>query len=480
MAKTRIPRTAMPLRPPQARIRDFLEVATGFTPEMAIQEAQRCLACKNPTCEAGCPVRVPIREFITLVAKADFTGAARKIKEQNALPAICGRVCPQETQCEQTCILTKRFESVAVGRLERFVADYEREQGEVAVPELAPSTGQKVAIVGSGPAGLTAAGDLARLGYQCTIFEALHAAGGVLMYGIPQFRLPKETVQAEVNYLRQMGVEVVTNVVVGQTITVDDLFDEGYDAVFLGTGAGLPKFMRIPGENLNGVYSANEFLTRINLMKAYLFPEYDTPVRPGKRVVTVGGGNTAMDGARSARRFPGVEESYLVYRRSRHEMPAREEEIEHAEEEGINFKLLTNPVRILGNEEGRVTGIECVRMELGEPDPSGRRRPVEVKDSNFVIPCDSVVMAIGQEPNPLIMRTTEGLETNKWNCVVVDADTGAASREGVFAAGDVITGGATVILAMGQARVAAAGIDAYLRRKRGAEVCEPLSSTARS
>lgn len=467
MAKPKLPRTEMPLQDEHERIKNYNEVALGYTAEMAKGEADRCIQCKNPTCEQGCPARVPIKDFIALVSQGDFVAAAQKIKEQNSLPAVCGRVCPQEEQCEKTCVLTKKWQPVAIGRLERFVADYERETVGVCPAPVPPPNGQKVAVVGAGPAGITAAGDLVKLGYKVTMFEALHIPGGVLMYGIPEFRLPKAVVQAEIDCLRSMGVDIICNAIVGATLTVDELFEDGYDAVFLGTGAGLPKFMNIPGESLNGVYSANEFLTRVNLMKAYRFPDYDTPIRAGQRVAVIGGGNTAMDGLRCARRLPGVVEVHSVYRRSREEMPARKEEIDHAGEEGIIWHTLCNPLRIIDDGNGWVKGLECVEMELGEPDESGRRRPVEKKGSNFVIECDSVIMAIGQGPNPLIVRTTPGLETNKWNCVVASSDTGVTSREGVYAAGDLITGGTTVIQAIGQGKVAAAGIDEYLKNKRG-------------
>lgn len=461
----RRPRTAMPVQDEHERIRNFDEVALGYTEEMALQEAERCLQCKNPTCEKGCPVAVPIRDFIKLIAEKDYLGAAKKIKETNSLPAICGRVCPQEEQCEVQCVLAKKFEPVAIGRLERFAADYERKVG-VPDPKPAAPNGIKVAIVGSGPAGLTCAGDLAKLGYQVTVFEALHAPGGVLMYGIPEFRLPKAIVQEEVNYLRKLGVDIQTNVIIGQTLTLDELFEQGYEAVFLGTGAGLPKFMGIPGENLNGVYSANEFLTRVNLMKAYLFPEYDTPIRPGKKVAVVGGGNTAMDSLRTAKRLKGVEEVHSIYRRSRAEMPARKEEVEHAVEEGIIFHPLTNPVRILGTEDGWVRGIECLKYELGEPDESGRRSPIPIPGSEFVIEVDTVVMAVGQSPNPTVIRTTQGLESNRKGALIIKPETGQTSREGVFAGGDAVSGGATVILAMGEGKVAARGIHEYLQSKR--------------
>lgn len=457
-------RHPMPEQEPHVRVKNFEEVPLGFDAETAMREAERCLDCKKPICIKGCPVNIDIPAFIKLVAKGKFVEAAWKIKEQNALPAVCGRVCPQEEQCELTCVIRKKYKPVAIGRLERFVADYERAQGKIKIPELPPPTGKKVAIVGSGPAGLTVAGDLVRLGHKVTIFEALHAAGGVLVYGIPQFRLPKEIVKAEVNFLEQMGVEVRMNAVIGKTDTVGDLFDEGYDAVFIGTGAGAPWFMNIPGENLNGIYSANEFLTRSNLMKAYRFPEYDTPIYVGKRAVIIGGGNTAMDAARTAMRL-GAEKTYIVYRRSRTEMPARIEEIHHGEEEGLIFHLLTNPLRFIGNEEGRVVAMECIKMELGEPDASGRRRPIPMEGSEFTMDVDTVVVAIGNGSNPLLQSTTPGLETNKWGNITADPETGQTSLEGVYAGGDIVTGGATVILAMGAGKKAAAAIHDYIMSK---------------
>jgi glutamate synthase (NADPH/NADH) small chain len=397
--------------------------------------------------------------------EGDFIGAAKKIKTTNALPAVCGRVCPQEVQCEAQCVRGKKAEPVAIGRLERFVADYERGTGEVSIPEKPTPTGKKVAVVGSGPSGLTVAGDLVQLGHEVTIFEALHKTGGVLVYGIPEFRLPKAIVAAEVDYLEKLGAKIETSSVIGKVATVDELFEEGYDAVYLGTGAGLPTFMNIPGENLNGVYSANEYLTRSNLMKAYKFPEYDTPIVKGKNVAVVGGGNVAMDSARTAMRL-GADHVYLVYRRSRDEMPARIEEIHHAEQEGIELHLLTNPIRYIGNDKGWVVGVECLKMELGEPDESGRRRPVPMKGSEFVIDIDTAVIAIGAGANPLVQSTTPGLKTNKWNYIVADEETGQTSREGVFAGGDIVTGAATVILAMGAGRKAANAIHQYLMMKK--------------
>ncbi|MGQ4871593.1 MAG: NADPH-dependent glutamate synthase [Candidatus Thorarchaeota archaeon] len=454
----------MPEQDPMVRIKNFDEVALGYTPEQAIEEAKKCLQCRNPRCISGCPVEVPIKDFIRLIVEGDFMAAAAKIKETNSLPAICGRVCPQETQCEAKCVYGIRNEPIAIGRLERFVADYAREHGE-ELPEILPKNGKRVAVVGSGPAGLTCAGDLAKLGYEVTIFEAFHKPGGVLVYGIPEFRLPKEIVAKEVEYLKKLGVEIKCNYVIGKIRTVDQLLDEdGYDAVFLGTGAGAPNFMRIPGMNLVNVYSANEFLTRVNLMKAYKFPEYDTPVRVGNRVIVIGGGNVAMDAARTAKRL-GAEEVYIVYRRSRKEMPARLEEIHHAEEEGIKFQLLTNPVEILGNDKGAVVGMTCVRMELGEPDESGRRRPVPIPNSEFVIDADTVIVAIGNSPNPIVTQTTPGLELTKWGTIVVDEETGRTSRPRIFAGGDIVTGAATVISAMGAGKRAARSIHEFLSKK---------------
>jgi glutamate synthase (NADPH/NADH) small chain len=451
----------MPEQPPAERIKNYDEVPYGYTPEQAIAEAKRCLECARPLCVEGCPVNINIPAFLKLVAEGDFRGAINIIKETNALPAVSGRVCPQEEQCEGKCALSKRFESVAVGRLERFVADWEATQGTPPIPPLPAPTGKKVAVVGSGPAGITVAADLVRKGHHVSIFEALHEPGGVLVYGIPEFRLPKAIVRREVEYVCRLGAKLVKDFVVGAAETVDELLEE-YDAVFLGTGAGLPWFLNIPGENLNGVYSANEYLTRANLMKAYRFPEYDTPIARGKRVATVGGGNVAMDSARTALRL-GAEESIIVYRRSREEMPARAEEIHHAEQEGIRFELLTTPVAFHGDSNNWVKEIECIRNQLGEPDASGRRRPVPIKDSNFRIPVDVVVLAIGQSPNPLIPKTTPDLKTGKDGVVIIDNETGKTSKKGVFAGGDVATGGATVILAMGQGKKAAKAIDEYLK-----------------
>ncbi len=454
-------RTPMQEQPAEERRKNFDEVALGYLKEDALAEASRCLSCKDPKCVEGCPVNVDIPGFIKLVCEENFEGAIDKIKATNALPAICGRVCPQESQCEARCVLEKKGQPVAIGRLERFCADYEREKG-VKTPEVTSPTGKKIAVVGSGPAGLTAAADLAKLGHKVTIFESLHKAGGVLSYGIPEFRLPKEIVRQEVEYIKKLGVEVKPNYIIGRIKTLDELCDD-FDAVFLGTGAGLPNFMGIEGENLNGVYSANEFLTRVNLMKAY-DPEYDTMVRHGKHVVVVGGGNVAMDAARSALRL-GAEEVSIVYRRGEDEMPARREEIEHAKEEGITFRLLTNPIRILGDEKFNVTGVECIKMELGEPDKSGRRSPVPVEGSEFLVPADVVVIAIGTSPNPIIFKGSEGLEQNKRGTVVADDETGATSKCGVFAGGDVVTGAATVISAMGAGKKAAKAIDEYLKEK---------------
>ncbi|MFA6448539.1 MAG: bifunctional dihydroorotate dehydrogenase B NAD binding subunit/NADPH-dependent glutamate synthase [bacterium] len=455
-------RAPMPTQDAKARVKNFNEVALGYDENMAYGEAMRCLQCKKKPCSEGCPVNIDIPAFIGKIKQKDFMGAVASIKLENSLPAICGRVCPQETQCEQLCVLGKKGEPVAIGRLERFVADYEAAQGEAPLPEIKAATGKKVAIIGAGPAGLSCAADLRKLGHEVHIFEALHKGGGVLVYGIPEFRLPKDIVQRELDYLKKLGVQIHESFVAGKTRTVDQMMTEdGFNAVFIGTGAGLPYFMDIPGENLNGVYSANEFLTRTNLMKAYKFPEYDTPIRTGKNVAVVGGGNVAMDSARSAKRL-GAENVYLVYRRSREEMPARLEEAEHAEEEGIEFNLLTNPIAIHGDDKGWVKSIECVKQQLGEPDASGRRRPVPIEGSNYNIEVDTVVMAIGQGPNPLLLSTMPDLKLNKRGNVDANNESGQTSITGVFAGGDIVTGAATVISAMGAGKRAAAAINTYL------------------
>ena len=461
MPKPSPKKTPMREQEPKVRARNFDEVPFGYTPEEAVEEAKRCLACKKPGCVQGCPVNINIPGFIGQIALGNFWEAMKVMKQTNTLPAICGRVCPQESQCEGSCVLAKKMESVAIGNLERFIADWEAQQNECVMCEMKPKTGKKVAVVGAGPAGLTVASDCAKLGHSVTIFEALHKPGGVLVYGIPEFRLPKAIVEREVNFVRSMGVKLQLDYVVGKLKTIDELLQE-FDAVFVGTGAGKPSFMGIPGENCLGVYSANEYLTRSNLMKAYLFPKYDTPIVRGKRVATVGGGNVAMDSARTALRL-GAEKSILIYRRSREEMPARSAEVHHAEQEGIDFNLLTNPVRYIADDKGWVKAVECLKMELGEPDASGRRRPVPVKGSEFQIPVDTVVVAIGNSPNPLIPQTTPGLETAKHGNVVADAKTGRTSKKGVFAGGDIVTGAATVILAMGAGRLAANSIDEYLK-----------------
>jgi glutamate synthase (NADPH) small chain len=450
----------MPEQDPNKRNKNFNEVALGYTEEMAVEEAKRCLQCKTRPCVAGCPVNVQIPEFIKLVAEGDFEKAYEKIRETNSLPAICGRVCPQESQCEMYCVRGKKGEPVAIGRLERFVSDWYMANRKLDI-KATERKNKKVAVIGSGPAGLTCAGDLAKMGYDVTVFEAFHAPGGVLMYGIPEFRLPKKLVQEEIDTVRQLGVEIKTNMVIGKVYTLDELKEQGYEAIFLGTGAGLPSFMKIPGENLNGVYSANEFLTRVNLMKAYKFPECDTPVKIGKNVAVVGGGNVAMDAARSAKRL-GAENVYIVYRRSEKELPARLEEVHHAMEEGIIFKLLTNPTKILGTDNGWVKGMECIEMELGEPDSSGRRRPVPKPGSEHTIDVETVVIAIGQSPNPLIKSVTPELKTQSWGGVIAEEETGATSMENVYAGGDAVTGAATVILAMGAGKTAAKAIDEKL------------------
>ena len=463
MANMKIQKNPMPEQDPLVRNKNFDEVALGYTAEMAIDEAKRCLNCKNSLCRTGCPVSVRIPEFIAKVAEGDFDAAYEIITSTNSLPAVCGRVCPQEKQCESKCVRGIKGESVGIGRLERFVADYhmaKEDKPAVTVPE---SNGHKIAVIGSGPAGLTCAGDLRKMGYDVTIFEAFHKAGGVLVYGIPQFRLPKEIVAAEIENLKAMGVVIENNVIIGKSLTVDELFEDGYEAVFIGSGAGLPQFLHIPGENLLGVYSANEFLTRVNLMKAYR-DDYDTPIKKFNRVAIVGGGNVAMDAARVAKRL-GAEHVYITYRRGKDELPARKEEVEHAEPEEIEFMLLNNPVSIKGDENGHVVGIELQKMELGEPDEKGRRRPVPVEGSNWVLDCDAVVIAIGTSPNPLIRSTTKNLNTTKKGGIEAD-ENGQTSREGVFAGGDAVTGAATVILAMGAGKTGAKSIDKYIKSKK--------------
>ena len=453
-------KTPMPEQMPTVRNKNFEEVSLGYTPEMAMAEANRCLNCKNMPCVAGCPVNVQIPDFIKKIAEGDFEGAYLKISETSSLPAVCGRVCPQESQCEGKCVRGIKGESVAIGRLERFAADYYRENCEKKAAQI-KSNGKKVAVIGAGPAGLTCAGDLAKLGYKVTIFEAFHTPGGVLVYGIPEFRLPKSIVAEEIKGLQNLGVEIKTNMVIGKTLTVDEIIEMGYDAVFIGSGAGLPMFMGIEGEGSVGVYSANEFLTRINLMKAYL-DDYDTPIKKVNSVAVVGGGNVAMDAARCAKRL-GAEHVYIVYRRGEEEMPARKEEIHHAKEEEIEFKLLCNPTKVIADENGKVIGLECIKMELGEPDQSGRRRPVEIKGSEFVLSVESVIMALGTSPNPLIRTTTKGIEANRRGCLIVDEKM-QTTKEGVYAGGDAVTGAATVILAMGAGKTAAASIDEYLNK----------------
>jgi glutamate synthase (NADPH/NADH) small chain len=453
-------RRPMPKQTPWERVKNFDEVALGFPVESAVEEASRCLQCKKPLCNQGCPVGIDIPGFIKRIVEGDFGAAVKKIKETNALPAICGRVCPQEEQCEKMCVVGKKGEPLSIGRLERFVADWEAARGKIEVPDLAPKTGKKVAVIGAGPAGVTVANDLIILGHEVTIFEALHECGGVLIYGIPEFRLPKRIVNREVEYVKSLGVRIITDFVVGKTRTVDQLLKE-FDAVFVGSGAGLPWFMDIPGENLNGVFSANEYLTRVNLMKGFRFPEYDTPVKRPSRVAVVGGGNVAMDSARTAIRL-GADEVHLVYRRSRTELPARIEEVENAEEEGVIFDLLTLPVRLIGDERGWIKEMECLRMELGEPDASGRRKPIPVEGSNFIVPFDAAVIAIGNSPNPLIPMTTPGLEINRKGGIVTSPETGQTSRPNIWAGGDIVRGAATVISAMGDGRVAASSIHKYL------------------
>jgi glutamate synthase (NADPH/NADH) small chain len=476
--RIQIPRQGMPTQDAEARSKNFNEVALGYPEVTAMLEAGRCLQCKRPKCIEGCPVNVNIPAFIGYVREGDLPGAARSLKSDNNLPAICGRVCPQETQCEALCVVGKKHEPVAIGRLERYVADWDLAHPSPP-PAVTPSARRgRVAIIGSGPAGLTCAGDLARYGHQVTIFESLHAPGGVLIYGIPEFRLPKQIVQAEVNYVRSLGVEIRMDTVIGKTYTLNELLNEqGYDAVFLGTGAGLPMFMHIPGENYNGVYSANEFLTRVNLMKAYLFPEWDTPVKIGRRVAVVGAGNVAMDASRCSQRL-GAEEVHIVYRRSRDEVPARAEEVHHAEEEGIIFDFLTNPIEIYGDDKGWVRGMRCVRMELGEPDASGRRRPVPIAGSEFDMEIEIVVMALGTQPNPLVFSDSGGLERSRHGTVVADETTGKTTKDRVWAGGDSVTGAATVISAMGAGKRAAADIDRFLRGETAPAVGEGQAATA--
>lgn len=464
--RMKIPREQSPEQAADERVTNFLEVALGFSLEQAVTEASRCLECKDPVCTSGCPVEIDIRSFLQHVMDRDFAGAVRKIRESNYLPAICGRVCPQESQCEAVCTMGKKHQPVAIGKLERFVADYEMMRGLYTTPVPALQRQHKVAIVGSGPSGLTCAAELAQKGYQVTIFEALHEVGGVLRYGIPEFRLPRTVLDVEIGRVKELGVDIVTNFVVGMTATIDELMNGwGFEAVYLGTGAGSPSFMSIPGESLIGVYSANEFLTRVNLMRAYAFPEVDTPVRVGMDVAVIGGGNTAMDAVRTARRL-GAEKAYLIYRRSRDEMPARDEEIHHAEEEGIEFLLLTNPIRIIGNERHEVCALACQRMFLGDPDASGRRSPVPVPGSEFVLKIDTVIEAVGQSPNPIVQATTPGLKTGRKGVVEV-GNRQETSRPGVFAGGDLSRGGATVILAMKDGKTAASAIDEYLKEKSG-------------
>ena len=463
--RMKIKRQMMPEQDSAKRRSNFLEVNLGLTEELAKMEALRCIQCPKPTCIEGCPVNVKIKDFIALVAEGDYLGAAAKIKEDNMLPAVCGRVCPQEEQCEAKCVVGKKNEAVAIGRLERFVADYERQHNGSKVPELKSKSGKKIAIIGSGPAGLSCAGDLIQMGHDVTVFEALHELGGVLIYGIPEFRLPKDIVKAEVESLKKLGVDFQTNSVIGFTDTIDELMQNGYNAVFIAVGAGLPHFLKIPGENLNGVYSANEFLTRVNLMKAYKFPDFDTPVFhcKDKNIAVFGGGNTAMDAVRTSKRL-GAKNAYIIYRRSDVEMPARKEEIHHAKEEGIEFIYLSNPIEFIGDKNGWLKGVKVQKMELGEPDASGRRRPVPIEGSEYIIDIDMAVIAIGNGSNPIIQKTTPDLQYTKWGNIVVDEATMKTSKEGVFAGGDIVTGGATVILAMGAGRKAAAAINEYLKR----------------
>jgi glutamate synthase (NADPH/NADH) small chain len=464
MAKLDLNRIPMLRQDPKLRAKNFNEVALGYSAEQAKAEASRCIQCPKGPCVAGCPVDIDIPGFIAAIREDNMPEAVRILKNKNSLPGICGRVCPQETQCEVKCTLDKKGAPVAIGRLERYVADWERAHMKSESPSVAPSqpTGKKVAVVGSGPAGLTAAADLAKSGHDVTLFEALHVAGGVLMYGIPEFRLPKEIVQAEVDYVISLGVNLELDMVIGKTISVDELLNSDYQAIFLGPGAGAPMFLNIPGENLNGIYSANEFLTRVNLMKAFRFPEYDTPVKAGQRVAVIGGGNVAMDAARCALRL-GAGEVYIIYRRSEVEMPARREEVENAKEEGIQFRLLTNPKRFIGNDQNWVTGMECYEMELGEPDDSGRRRPIAIPGSEYIIAVDTAIAALGTRPNPIIPQSTEGLETSRWGTVIADEISGQTQKAKVWAGGDIVTGAATVISAMGAGKRAAADIDKYLR-----------------
>ena len=459
--KEKIPKQPMPEQAPEVRAKNFDEVPLGLSKEAAVKEAERCLQCKKPSCIAGCPVEIDIPGFIKLLKESEFAKSIRKVWERNALPAVCGRVCPQEIQCEEVCIVAKKGDPVAIGNLERFVADHERMHGKGELPPKAEPTGKKIAVVGSGPSGLTVAGDLILKGHDVTIFEAFHSPGGVLVYGIPEFRLPKDIVSHEVNFLERQGVKVECNAVVGRIISLNELFEEGYDAIYLGVGAGLPRFLNIPGENLIGIFSANEYLTRSNLMKAYLFPEYDTPIIKGKNVITLGAGNVAMDSARTALRL-GAEKSRIVYRRSRKEVPARTAEVHHAEEEGVEFFFLTSPTKFIGNEKGRVIGMEGLKMELGEPDESGRRRPLPIKGSEFELECDLVIIAVGAGANPLLTKSTEGLDLNKWGYIITEEETGKTSKKGVWAGGDIVTGSATVILAMGAGRIAANSIHSYL------------------
>ncbi len=459
--KEKIPRQKMPEQEPKVRARNFEEVPYGYTPELAMKEAERCIQCKDPRCKQGCPVEIDIPQFIVKIKEGEFEDAIRKLWEKNSLPAVCGRVCPQEVQCEGMCILGKKDAPVAIGNLERFAADYQRTQGRNILPPKAEPTGKKVAVVGAGPAGLTVAGDLTLKGHEVSIYEALHAPGGVLLYGIPEFRLPKAIVAQECNFLERLGVKIEVDSVIGASETVDELFDQGFDAIFLGVGAGLPVFLKIPGEHFIGVYSANEYLTRSNLMKAYTFPNYDTPIVRGKNVATFGGGNVAMDSARTALRL-GAEHSYIIYRRSMSELPARTAEVHHAEEEGVEFLLLANPLRFLGDQDGRLTGVECLKMELGEPDASGRRRPVPIPCSEFLVEIDTAVIAIGSGSNPLLTKSTPGLTLNKWGYIVADPRTGKTMKPRVWAGGDIVTGSATVILAMGAGRLAANSIHDYL------------------